>query len=589
MHMVNDGLLLNPDEYDEMESFIEDDEPDYQGMLSCIARIISEAISEGRFTEDEMSKDLGIALMVAHACNGIGDYEHQYTAGEWLARVEDSAKCCGEWYYRYSLSLMYCGKPHIALEYLTRGVEVAPEYPLNWLLLGRLRAHFGDVTGANEAVRKGLDIMPEDVRFYHLQQDIDAGRSIEQMELHSFDDDLLFPDVPTETGFLDKDQRRRLEAVRGIVTDRENLKRIRGMLDPEGWIADHPFCTGMINTSEGSVMLVFGMNEAYLSKMDADMIQSIISSIPEMADRARSHMDPEILDTKLKAISIDRSLSIFLDFTYPGENDPITFCFDKDLNIIGDRTDGPFLSFLLIEEDRWDIEAIKNAIFEDWGIRCEAHIEDDSMILQYDDCLISMNLIHSRIPDADVRDCVLNNQQWPEGMDQVLSHKAHIIIAVINHGGSSISAALLHTKLTTSASRVSGTVGIFLDGIVMDPIMYTITSEFMHSNIIPIMNWVWITTNRTEEGLSAYTHGMRLFGFDELECFDTDLEDEDMRLMLLQAAHSILVDGIVVEGSIIMTSDAYGDLEISCSRGVNVDGMSLKVKRVGKSVINQSD
>ncbi len=52
-----------------------------------------------------------------YACNNLSDYEHYYTAAEWLSRVKDRTSGCGVWHYRYANAIMYCEKLALALEY----------------------------------------------------------------------------------------------------------------------------------------------------------------------------------------------------------------------------------------------------------------------------------------------------------------------------------------------------------------------------------------------------------------------------------------------------------------------------------------
>ena len=48
--------------------------------------------------------------------------------------------------------------------------------------MGKLRAYFGDKTGALDAVKQGLKLEPGDYEFLTLQKEIKAGATLEQME-----------------------------------------------------------------------------------------------------------------------------------------------------------------------------------------------------------------------------------------------------------------------------------------------------------------------------------------------------------------------------------------------------------------------
>ena len=57
-------------------------------------------------------------------------------------------------------------------------------YPWIWLQAGKLRSHFGDKSGALEAVAHGLALEPNDYEFLTLKKEIADGASLEQMEYH---------------------------------------------------------------------------------------------------------------------------------------------------------------------------------------------------------------------------------------------------------------------------------------------------------------------------------------------------------------------------------------------------------------------
>ena len=53
--------------------------------------------------------------------------------------------------------------------------------------MGKLRAHFGNQTGALDAVKQGLKLEPGDYEFLTLEKEIKAGATLEQMLCHWID------------------------------------------------------------------------------------------------------------------------------------------------------------------------------------------------------------------------------------------------------------------------------------------------------------------------------------------------------------------------------------------------------------------
>lgn len=164
------GSLLSTEDIEILESFDEGTAAYFGKMLDWLENFIKSGVEEGRFSEKQAHQDLQIALWYAFACLNLDDYIHYYRAAEWMKDSEKNATGCATWYYRYSVALMYCGRLEEALEYAERGALEEPDYSWIWLHLGKLRAHFGDKSGALDAVKQGLKLEPGDYEFLTLKK-----------------------------------------------------------------------------------------------------------------------------------------------------------------------------------------------------------------------------------------------------------------------------------------------------------------------------------------------------------------------------------------------------------------------------------
>ena len=185
---------------------------------------------------------------------------------------ESSAAGCGVWYYRYSCALTYCGRLEEARRYAEAGTREEPSYPWIWLQAGKLRAHFGDKAGALEAVRQGLTLVPGDHEFITLQEEVQTGASLEQMEYHWIDPG-ADSDLQEDTG---PDAEEKLLAIACITTDARGLQQFHAIFhpDPAAYQRDDPYCSFPYMVKGHSVELVFQMNEAALSKLDPHWLRT---------------------------------------------------------------------------------------------------------------------------------------------------------------------------------------------------------------------------------------------------------------------------------------------------------------------------
>ena len=575
--------LLGPEDESVLRSFVSDGTVDCDAILEYLGSFISHGASEGRFTEKDAHRDLGIALWVAYACNNEGDYEHFYTACDWLSGVEDLAKGCGRWYYRYANALMYCGRPNLALEYCERGVAEDPEYPWTWLTLGRLRSHFGDRKGAFDAGRRGLELVPGDYEFLSLMADIETGATIEQMEMH-----LIDPEADASFNGPDRDEREyesKLLAVQGIVCDRVNLERIKEGLGVSGWSADHPYCTCLMEREGGSLVVTFMMNEAQLSKRDPSSIRSIIDSIDVMDARARGHLENRVgSHPSLYGLSIRPDMGVRLSYVTSGSDDVHTVDFDSDLELLDNPNGGPFAAIVLLREPRWDPSEVVRQLEERWGIKlADPEVSDESLIAAFEGHILAVSLISSPVPGNEASDAAAGNYMWPEGRDVVTAHTAHLIVAMVNHDGDPVECGLTFVKLVDSCLRASDALGVYENDTVYRPEFFMLEAEgFRSREVIPVLAMVWIGMYRTSEGVSAYTVGLGSYARDEMEVLDADDESYNVMNFLYDVVYHMFLTGTVFKDGDTFGFGPEQVLTVNRSAGVSLDGYTLKLQYPGR-------
>ena len=310
------GSLLSAEDIETLESFDEGTTGYFEKMLGWLEDFIKSGVEEGRFSEKQAHQDLQIALWYAFACLNLDDYIHYYRAAEWMKDSEKNATGCATWYYRYSVALMYCGRLEEALEYAERGAQEEPDYPWIWLHLGKLRAHFGDKSGALDAVKQGLKLEPGDYEFLTLKKEIKAGATLEQMEYHWINPDA---DQTLQRG-LDENADDKQCAIACIRVDEAGLAEFYELFCPEryGYQKNSPCCEFQYPVKEHLVELSFRMNEAGLSKMGTDWLWQL----KERLDSGEwlTHTPEEEPEGILTGVFVDQLRRIGLVYQQPGED-----------------------------------------------------------------------------------------------------------------------------------------------------------------------------------------------------------------------------------------------------------------------------
>ena len=217
------------------------------------------------------------------------------------------------WYYRYSVALMYCGHLEEALDYAEKGIQEDPHYPWIWLQAGKLRSHFGDKSGALEAVAHGLALEPNDYEFLTLKKEIADGASLEQMEYHWINPDA---DQTLQQG-LDEDADDKQRSISCITVSSEGLEAFWDIWGPkpESYTPNAPF-TQFPYTVNGHVIdLIFQMNEGGMSKLHTDWLKRLRDTLQNELWLERNHPDGRAayLDTVL--IGLDYCIGLLYKLT----------------------------------------------------------------------------------------------------------------------------------------------------------------------------------------------------------------------------------------------------------------------------------
>ena len=310
------GSLLSAEDIETLAAFDEGVSGYFGKMLGWLQDFIQNGVEEGRFSEKQAHQDLQIALWYAFACLNLDDYIHYYRAAEWMKDSEKNATGCATWYYRYSVALMYCGRLEEALEYAERGAKEEPDYPWIWLHLGKLRAHFGDKSGALDAVKQGLKLEPGDYEFLTLKKEIKAGATLEQMEYHWINPDA---DRTLQRG-LDENADDKQRAIACIRVDEAGLAEFYELFHPEryNYEKNSPCCEFQYPVEEHLVELSFRMNEAGLSKMGTVWLRQL----KERLDSGEwlTHTPEGEPEGILTGVFVDQTRRIGLVYQQPGDD-----------------------------------------------------------------------------------------------------------------------------------------------------------------------------------------------------------------------------------------------------------------------------
>ena len=330
------GSLLSEEDIEILASFDDGISGYFGKMLQWIDDFVKNGVEEERFTEKQAHRDLQIALWYSFACNNLDEYLYYCKAAEWMKDSERNAAGCATWYYRYSVALMYCGQLEEAWNYAEKGAMEEPSYPWIWLQVGKLRAHFGDKKGALDAVSQGLALVPNDYEFLTLKKEIEQGAPLEQMEYHWINPEA---DQTLQQG-LDADADDKQRSISCIKLNEEGLEhfwRIFGP-KPKKYKPNAPYTEFPYTTADCTVDLVFKMNEAGMSKLNAEWLAQFKGWLESGQWFERTHPDGRQAHLDTVLIGLDYNIGLIYKLS---EDDAY---FQIFLNSDGTEKEGAFWS-----------------------------------------------------------------------------------------------------------------------------------------------------------------------------------------------------------------------------------------------------
>lgn len=246
------------------------------------------------------------------------------------------------------------------------------------------------------------------------------------------------------------------------------------------------------------------------------------------------------------------------------------------------KQEGGFVSFVLLKESAWDKAEFLCGLKAEWDIAVNeddnaAGKRGDVLVFEKDGMLATVSLMPMPVPDGEAEHWAAMNYLWPEAVEVTKTHTAHLVIMVLQRDKDMREAGKLLVKLCDTALKDERAIGVYTAGTVFEPGFYRDAAAIMRSDMVPILNWVYIGLLRTKSGMDGYTYGLKTFGKDEIEIINTKASPNELRWFLVETAGYVLGNDVVLRDGETIGSSEDEKLPISRSKGAHVEGETLKI------------
>ena len=148
------------------------------------------------------------------------------------------------------------------------------------------------------------------------------------------------------------------------------------------------------------------------------------------------------------------------------------------------------------------------------------------------DYTVAATLIEKQIPWSQLEGPCETAWYWPDANDKLRDHEAHILVTLIDEGGSDVDKSVALTQFVAGLVAATPALGVFWgpSRMVHPPRAYIEQAVQMSPTDLPLFLWIDFRIERLENGNSRlYTTGLGALGYSELEV--EEFEGDAQRLL----------------------------------------------------------
>ena len=190
---------------------------------------------------------------------------------------------------------------------------------------------------------------------------------------------------------------------------------------------------------------------------------------------------------------------------------------------------------------------------------------------------IVLGLMDMPVPNNEAEKNAAYNYMWKDAVEQTRKHKAHLLLSVLG-SATARERGELFAKVAASCCKQENVLGLYANGVVYEPKFYILSAEMMKEELFPLLNLIWLGLRTSEQGINAYTIGMKCFGKDEMEVINAPASAGEVRDFLMDMVSYVIEEDVVLRNGETIGFSAEQKLAIRRNPGVSIDGMSLKIE-----------
>ena len=190
--------------------------------------------------------------------------------------------------------------------------------------------------------------------------------------------------------------------------------------------------------------------------------------------------------------------------------------------------------------------------------------------------MLAVSLMSAPVPGNEAEYAAQYNFMWKDAVEVTKTHGAHLLVTVFGADDAK-EGGILFVKAMITLCRNENALGAYYNEVVYEPKFMFAVSDMIKSGMFPLLGLVWFGIVRSENGVSAYTCGLKNLGKDEIEVIDSKVLPSELHNFLMSIAGYIVDQDVILRDGETIGFSNEQRLKIVKSEGVNVGGESLKI------------
>ncbi|MDT3403856.1 DUF4261 domain-containing protein [Mucilaginibacter terrae] len=235
---------------------------------------------------------------------------------------------------------------------------------------------------------------------------------------------------------------------------------------------------------------------------------------------------------------------------------------------------------MLINNDGYHIAELINDIESTWNVKVtDIDGDEEALAFKVNGLTVALGYIPHPIPAEDIEWAAKYAYNWNKVLEDVAQHTGHVIVTVFPDGENALISYTLLSKVLCSLLSTSQIVGVYhgTQSLIIPRERYLSSIEELQKGKPPVQLWIYIGLRKNSRSNSAYTYGLNEFGKDELEILNSGLCLEELYIFLLNISSYLISQNITLKAGETLGYTPEHKIKISRSKGINVDGETLKL------------